>query len=70
VEKKKGLLSRLRDYQKDFIKSVSIPLRIMLMKIISEFTLVPRNGKSLPYYIDSIIGDGNVNLLGVLLVRF
>lgn len=64
---KKGLVFKVDDYRNQFIKShASIPFAYHIEKNIFRIYFSSRNenGKSLPYYIDAIISEGNIKLTG------
>lgn len=65
--KKKGLVFRVDDYKNDFIKShASIPFAYKIEDDIFRIYFSSRNenGKSLPYYVEARINDGNIQLVG------
>jgi hypothetical protein len=64
---KKGIIFKVEDFQNDFIKShASIPFAYHVNEnnFRIYFSSRNENGKSLPYYIDSIISNGSIELIG------
>lgn len=64
---KKGLLFKVDDYKNEFIKShASIPFAYHLKENVFRIYFSSRNenGKSLPYFIDAEVDNGNIKLVG------
>ena len=65
--KKKDIIFKVDDFHNEFIKShASIPFAYHLKEDFFRIYFSSRNekGKSFPYYIESIIRDGNIELVG------
>ncbi len=66
---KKGILFKVNDHQNEFIKShASIPFAYHIKEnhFRIYFSSRNENGKSLPYFIDSIISNGVIKLIGTI----